>query len=120
MATINDPGPVASGGSRISISGGSDDGSSGISSSNRSEGGSRFSRSNAKWHLFLSGALLFLIGCLSVPPVQGFNVDTVNYVLHEGAPNSMFGFSVVLHQEQQRSWLVCLILSCLDVGLSQK
>ncbi|XP_019559694.3 integrin alpha-PS2 isoform X1 [Aedes albopictus] len=104
--TINDPGPVAS--RMISIGNATTSAvGSGGSSSNRSEGGSRFSRSaNAKWHLFLSGALAALVACLLAPPVQGFNVDTVNYVLHEGTPNSMFGFSVVLHQEQQRSWVI--------------
>lgn len=36
--------------------------------------------------------------------ITAFNVDTVNYIRHEGEVDSMFGFSVALHQEQQRSW----------------
>lgn len=35
---------------------------------------------------------------------NAFNVDTVNYIRHEGQPDSMFGFSVALHKEHQRSW----------------
>uniref|UniRef100_A0A182M9S2 Uncharacterized protein n=1 Tax=Anopheles culicifacies TaxID=139723 RepID=A0A182M9S2_9DIPT len=39
-----------------------------------------------------------------------FNLDTINYILHEGDPNSMFGFSVVLHREQNKSChSVCLL-----------
>ncbi|XP_055587817.1 integrin alpha-PS2-like [Uranotaenia lowii] len=57
-------------------------------------------------HLFLLGCLLALALALPLPAVEGFNVDTVNYVLHEGTQNSMFGFSVVLHKEQQRSWVI--------------
>ncbi|XP_037039254.1 integrin alpha-PS2 isoform X2 [Bradysia coprophila] len=37
---------------------------------------------------------------------SAFNVDTVNYIRHEGQPNSMFGFSVALHREHQRSWVI--------------
>lgn len=37
-------------------------------------------------------------------PTAAFNLDTVNYIRHEGDAESMFGFSVALHQEQQRSW----------------
>lgn len=33
-----------------------------------------------------------------------FNLDVNNYIRHEGQDGSMFGFSVTLHQEQQRSW----------------
>lgn len=35
-----------------------------------------------------------------------FNLDVNNYIRHEGQDGSMFGFSVALHQEQQRSWWV--------------
>ncbi|XP_049283064.1 integrin alpha-PS2 isoform X3 [Anopheles funestus] len=35
-----------------------------------------------------------------------FNLDTINYILQEGEPNSMFGFSVVLHREQNKSWVI--------------
>lgn len=33
-----------------------------------------------------------------------FNLDVNNYIRHEGQPESMFGFSVALHQEEKRSW----------------
>lgn len=36
--------------------------------------------------------------------VCAFNVDAINYVQHEGQADSMFGFSVALHQENQKSW----------------
>lgn len=38
-----------------------------------------------------------------------FNLDVNNYIRHEGQDGSMFGFSVALHQEQQRSWLVQIL-----------
>lgn len=36
--------------------------------------------------------------------VDGFNLDVVNYVKQEGPSDSMFGFSVAMHKEAQRSW----------------
>lgn len=45
-----------------------------------------------------------LIISFIVPSIHTFNLDTVNYIRHEGEPDSMFGFSVALHKEQQRSW----------------
>lgn len=45
-----------------------------------------------------------LIVSLIVPSTNTFNLDTNNYIRHEGEPESMFGFSVALHKEQQRSW----------------
>lgn len=45
-----------------------------------------------------------LIVSLIVPSTNTFNLDTINYIRHEGEPESMFGFSVALHKEQQRSW----------------
>lgn len=45
-----------------------------------------------------------LIVSLIVPSTNTFNLDTVNYIRHEGEAESMFGFSVALHKEQQRSW----------------
>ncbi|KFB34881.1 AGAP000032-PA-like protein [Anopheles sinensis] len=36
--------------------------------------------------------------------VSAFNLDTINFILQEGEPNSMFGFSVALHREQNKSW----------------
>ncbi|XP_055615855.1 integrin alpha-PS2 isoform X2 [Toxorhynchites rutilus septentrionalis] len=83
----NDPGPRRSDGGSDRINGGR-------------------SRGIANMHLFLLVAITWLAcGQLNLS-VEAFNVDTVNYVLHEGSPNSMFGFSVVLHQEQQRSWVI--------------
>uniref|UniRef100_A0A6B2EJX2 Putative vitronectin receptor alpha subunit n=1 Tax=Phlebotomus kandelakii TaxID=1109342 RepID=A0A6B2EJX2_9DIPT len=38
--------------------------------------------------------------------VRAFNVDTVNYVKYEGHHDAMFGFSVALHQESQRKWII--------------
>lgn len=37
---------------------------------------------------------------------NGFNLDTVNYVRFQKPQreNSMFGFSVALHEERERSW----------------
>lgn len=44
--------------------------------------------------------LIFISGSLC------FNLDVQNYIRHEGQDGSMFGFSVALHQEKQRSWWV--------------
>lgn len=33
-----------------------------------------------------------------------FNLDVNNYIRHSGQDASMFGFSVALHQESNRSW----------------
>lgn len=41
---------------------------------------------------------------------NAFNLDVVNYIRQEGAQDSMFGFSVALHREAQKSWLVFLII----------
>lgn len=52
----------------------------------------------------LAGALLVFE---SLFLVDAFNLDVVNYVRHDGAPdqpNSMYGFSVALHKEKQNSW----------------
>ena len=46
----------------------------------------------------------FLLLFLFVNEINSFNLDVVNYIRHEGPDDSMFGFSVALHQEQQRSW----------------
>lgn len=54
--------------------------------------------------------LIFLTSLLLIfNQIECFNVDVVNYVKYEGQPDSMFGFSVALHQEQQRSWWVIAI-----------
>lgn len=36
--------------------------------------------------------------------IHCFNLDVNNYIKHKGQDASMFGFSVALHQEMQRSW----------------
>lgn len=57
----------------------------------------------------LLAKIILLVGiCLLHHPyhVSTFNIDTVNYIRHEGESNSMFGFSVALHQEQQRKWVI--------------
>lgn len=52
--------------------------------------------------------MLNIVSCglllLSIQLVAAFNVDTANYIQHEGQSQSMFGFSVALHQESHRSW----------------
>uniref|UniRef100_A0A1Q3FPL5 Putative vitronectin receptor alpha subunit n=2 Tax=Culex tarsalis TaxID=7177 RepID=A0A1Q3FPL5_CULTA len=117
MATANDPGPA-----RISGGCGCDFASSSCSSrieesTRRSSCGCRISSTNVnvnevrsgssrRGHLFLAVALAVLAVAGMVPTVGAFNVDTVNYVLYEERANSMFGFSVTLHQEQQRSWVI--------------
>lgn len=52
--------------------------------------------------------LIFLLG-LSwqvITQINAFNIETVNYIRHEGESNSMFGFSVALHAESVRKWVV--------------
>ncbi|XP_055684232.1 integrin alpha-PS2 isoform X1 [Lutzomyia longipalpis] len=48
----------------------------------------------------------FLLHITFLDTVGAFNVDTVNYVKYEGHHDSMFGFSVALHQESQRKWII--------------
>lgn len=45
-----------------------------------------------------------LVVSLIVPSIYTFNLDTVSYVQHEDESDSMFGFSIALHKEQQQSW----------------
>lgn len=51
-----------------------------------------------------NGLLISLLLLLIVNQSSAFNLDVVNYIRHEGQNGSMFGFSVALHQEAQRSW----------------
>lgn len=51
-----------------------------------------------------NGLLISLLLLLIVNQISSFNLDVVNYIRHEGQNGSMFGFSVALHQEAQRSW----------------
>lgn len=32
------------------------------------------------------------------------NVDTVNYILYEGPPNSKFGYNVFMNEENDQKW----------------
>jgi hypothetical protein len=59
---------------------------------------------NAKLGLLITKFTRMLLLLLIVSRVECFNVDVVNYIRHELYNGSMFGFSVALHQEQQRSW----------------
>ncbi|XP_052901281.1 integrin alpha-PS2 isoform X3 [Anopheles moucheti] len=52
------------------------------------------------------GGLLLLATVCHDRAATAFNLDTINYILQEGEPNSMFGFSVVLHREQNKSWVI--------------
>jgi len=54
--------------------------------------------------LKMSSLITQLLVLLFIGNYECFNLDTVNYIRHEGPPGSMFGFSVALHQEKQRSW----------------
>lgn len=67
--------------------------------SNKSKVGSARSQLRPNATIVLGFVLAFV--CVTI---TAFNVDTVNYIRHEGEVDSMFGFSVALHQEQQRSW----------------
>lgn len=40
----------------------------------------------------------------SLKLATAFNLDSKNYVYAQGHDGTMFGFSVALHQEGQRSW----------------
>lgn len=51
----------------------------------------------------LCSAILALNGA---GEIAAFNLDVENFIKHDGAEDSMFGFSVALHKEQQTSWLV--------------
>lgn len=51
--------------------------------------------------LRLAVAALFIIAI--VHQVATFNLDTVNYMNYDGNPDSMFGFSLALHQESKMS-----------------
>lgn len=107
MATANDPGPARISGFNSSSCSSTSRIEEGSRSRRRSSCGCRISTNvnvSGLGHLFLAVALVVLAVAGWVPAVGAFNVDTVNYVLYEERANSMFGFSVTLHQEQQRSW----------------
>ena len=47
--------------------------------------------------------LLLLLAAVPRHHVVAFNLDTVNYINFDGNPESMFGFSLALHQESKIS-----------------
>lgn len=60
---------------------------------------------NVKLGLLITKFIKALLPLLLITSeIKCFNVDVVNYIRHELYNESMFGFSVALHQEQQRSW----------------
>ncbi|XP_043433141.1 integrin alpha-4 [Prionailurus bengalensis] len=50
--------------------------------------------------------LPLLLLCLGVPTGLPYNVDTESALLYEGPPNTLFGYSVVLHSHGANRWLV--------------
>ncbi|XP_047578288.1 integrin alpha-4 [Lutra lutra] len=44
--------------------------------------------------------------CLGVPTGRPYNVDTESALLYQGPPNTLFGYSVVLHSHGANRWLV--------------
>ena len=54
--------------------------------------------------LHTASIVSILIVSLIVPSANTFNLDTVDFIRHEGEAESMFGFSVALHKENKRSW----------------
>lgn len=45
-----------------------------------------------------------ILAITKVGHIAAFNVDVENFIKHDGLDDSMFGFSVALHKEQQTSW----------------
>ncbi|XP_027445374.1 integrin alpha-4 isoform X1 [Zalophus californianus] len=50
-------------------------------------------------------AVLLLL-CLGVPTGFPYNVDTESALLYQGPPNTLFGYSVVLHSHGANRWLI--------------
>ncbi|XP_046940223.1 integrin alpha-4 isoform X2 [Lynx rufus] len=50
--------------------------------------------------------LPLLLLCLDVPTGRPYNVDTESALLYQGPPNTLFGYSVVLHSHGANRWLV--------------
>lgn len=53
--------------------------------------------------LRIASVFFLLVAAAFVHHVVGFNLDTVNYINFDGNPESMFGFSLALHQESKIS-----------------
>ncbi|XP_066089785.1 integrin alpha-4 [Saccopteryx bilineata] len=51
-------------------------------------------------------AAVMLLLCLGVPTGRPYNVDTESALLYRGTPNTLFGYSVVLHSHGPNRWLV--------------
>ncbi|XP_004601434.1 integrin alpha-4 [Sorex araneus] len=49
---------------------------------------------------------VMLLLCLGVPIVRSYNVDTENPLLYQGPPDTLFGYSVVLHSHGAHRWLL--------------
>ncbi|KAF5910668.1 hypothetical protein HPG69_004757 [Diceros bicornis minor] len=49
---------------------------------------------------------VMLLLCLGVPTGRPYNLDTENALLYQGPPNTLFGYSVVLHSHGANRWLV--------------
>nr|XP_010989798.1 integrin alpha-4 isoform X1 [Camelus dromedarius] len=49
---------------------------------------------------------VMLLLCLGVRTGRPYNVDTENALLYKGPPNTLFGYSVVLHSHGANRWLV--------------
>lgn len=45
-----------------------------------------------------------LLLCLGVRTGRPYNVDTESAVLYRGTPNTLFGYSVVLHSQGANRW----------------
>ncbi|XP_006921312.1 integrin alpha-4 [Pteropus alecto] len=49
---------------------------------------------------------VMLLLCLGVPSGRPYNVDTESALLYQGSPNTLFGYSVVLHSHGENRWLI--------------
>lgn len=47
---------------------------------------------------------VMLLLCLGVRTGRPYNVDTESAVLYRGTPNTLFGYSVVLHSQGANRW----------------
>lgn len=48
--------------------------------------------------------VMLLLLCLGVPIAHPYNVDTENPLLYQGPPDTLFGYSVVLHSHGAHRW----------------
>ena len=52
----------------------------------------------------LEAVVLGLTLALLCTPARSFNLDTENAVVYQGDRDSLFGFSVAAHRDQQTGW----------------